>query len=120
MSRKRVSDTDAFIGARIRSRRLDRNLSQTELAEPLGITFQQIQKYENGVNRVSGSRLIDIARLLKTTPAFLLGSGDAKEDELSKLTALPGAITMLKAFAKIQSPDIRARVIRLFEAMGQD
>lgn len=66
---------DRGIGQRLRAFRLQRKLSQSEVGEALGVTFQQIQKYENGKNRVSGSRLVTICTLLKIKPEQLLGNG---------------------------------------------
>lgn len=57
---------DAKIGARIRARRLEIGMSQEKLAEGLGLTFQQVQKYEKGINRVAASRLYDIAQVLRS------------------------------------------------------
>jgi transcriptional regulator with XRE-family HTH domain len=73
---RRVTEHDQRIGKRIRVLRQDRGLSQTELAEACGITFQQIQKYENGRNRIAGGRLVDMAALLGVEPAYLLGAVD--------------------------------------------
>jgi transcriptional regulator with XRE-family HTH domain len=71
MARKKIkqnprsaSDVDAIIGARIRARRLELDLSQETLAAAIGVTFQQIQKYERGINRVAASTLLDIADAL--------------------------------------------------------
>ncbi len=65
---------DAVVGQKIRTTRLAAGMSQTELGKACGITFQQIQKYENGSNRVGGSRLMQIAEALKVPPATLLPS----------------------------------------------
>jgi transcriptional regulator with XRE-family HTH domain len=62
---RRATATDAAIGKRIRARRLEIGMSQERLAELLGLTFQQVQKYEKGVNRVAASRLFDIAAALR-------------------------------------------------------
>lgn len=74
---------DRRIGDQIRTRRLQLKWSQTRLAETAGITFQQIQKYEKGINRVSASRLVQLAEALKVSPLYLIGgimNGAAKED----------------------------------------
>lgn len=68
-----VGDLDKFVGQRIRQLRLQIDLSQNEIAETLGISFQQVQKYEKGVNRLSVGRLLELADILKTTPHDLLG-----------------------------------------------
>jgi transcriptional regulator with XRE-family HTH domain len=66
-SPKRPNGIDAYIGARMRERRLALNISQADLAETLGVSFQQIQKYESGKNRVSARRLFDICKALNVS-----------------------------------------------------
>ena len=74
MAGKRPDATDLAVGQRIRSLRRDANLSQTELADQIGVTFQQVQKYENGKNRVGAGRLIAIARAwMFRSPHSLMG-----------------------------------------------
>lgn len=70
---RRVSESDLEIGARIRGLREQRNLSQSDTARALGISFQQWQKYEQGRNRIAAARLINIAQLFETTPHKILG-----------------------------------------------
>jgi transcriptional regulator with XRE-family HTH domain len=72
---KRVQIEDKAIGARLRAFRLQRQLSQTDLATPLGVTFQQIQKYEKGTNRISSSALVKLCELLNVKPEQILGNG---------------------------------------------
>ncbi|MEY9239197.1 transcriptional regulator with XRE-family HTH domain [Bradyrhizobium japonicum] len=76
-----TNDMDGEIGRRIRLIRVQRNLSQGELGEVLGVSFQQVQKYEKGVNRVSASRLADIASRLSTSPHHLMGWQDKQSFE---------------------------------------
>jgi transcriptional regulator with XRE-family HTH domain len=64
---------DVLVGKRIRLRRLELSISQSQLAEEVGLTFQQIQKYEKGTNRVSGSRLVQIASALEVKLAYFFG-----------------------------------------------
>ena len=71
-----ASDVDRLIGARVRARRLELRVSQEKLANDIGVTFQQIQKYEKGVNRIAASTLIDIGEALKIQPAVLLPKSD--------------------------------------------
>jgi transcriptional regulator with XRE-family HTH domain len=73
-TKKRAKEHDRVIGARLKSMRTSQGLSQGDLGESLGVTFQQIQKYENGVNRVSGSALLTLCKTLNTTPDDLLGA----------------------------------------------
>ena len=70
---------DAALGANVRARRLERGMSQERLAEILGVTFQQVQKYEKGVNRISVSRLVDIAGALETDVSRLLPAQPSAE-----------------------------------------
>jgi transcriptional regulator with XRE-family HTH domain len=70
-SPRNSSSVDEYIGARIRERRLELNMTQTELGEKLGVTFQQVQKYEKGRNRVSAARLFEICELLEVSPASM-------------------------------------------------
>jgi transcriptional regulator with XRE-family HTH domain len=71
---------DVSVGARIRARRLELGMSQTKLANALGLTFQQVQKYESGDNRVSASTLVRAARALGIAAAALVGEGEAATD----------------------------------------
>jgi transcriptional regulator with XRE-family HTH domain len=100
---------DFAIGARLRARRRQLNLSQTDLAVKLGVSFQQVQKYERGVNRVSGSTLVAAAAALETTVGWLVGEegAAAQSDDVFKALATPGALEMLQAYSRI--PDARAR-----------
>lgn len=75
MSARSPNQTDRHIGKRIKLQRLACGLSQTDVAKRLGITFQQIQKYERGVNRVGAGRLQEVANLLGVTPAFFFEDG---------------------------------------------
>ncbi len=74
MAKRSPMPVDAVVGQNIRTTRLAAGMTQTELGKACGISFQQIQKYENGGNRVGGSRLMQIAEALKVPPATLLPS----------------------------------------------
>jgi transcriptional regulator with XRE-family HTH domain len=86
---KTEDQIDAEIGSRIRLRRMAMSMSQTTLGEACGITFQQVQKYEKGKNRVSCSRLITIAEALKVPPEFFLAdlSSTNFDDSVSSVLA---------------------------------
>jgi transcriptional regulator with XRE-family HTH domain len=73
---REASDLDKLVGHNIRIQRLDRGMTQTELARAIGVTFQQIQKYENGVNRVGSGRLFKIAETLRTPVSALFDGVD--------------------------------------------
>lgn len=111
---------DFAIGARMRARRRQLNLSQSDLAAKLGVSFQQVQKYERGVNRVSGSTLVAAAAALATTVGWLVGeegSGAQSDDVFHALTT-PGALEMLQAFGRIAEPRTRAALLALAEQMA--
>jgi transcriptional regulator with XRE-family HTH domain len=97
---------DVHVGARMRQRRTLLGMSQEKLGTAVGLTFQQIQKYERGVNRVSAARLLQIAAVLKSTGAALLGELDTAEgDDL--VLAQPGVSELLSAFRAIGDGDKR-------------
>lgn len=98
---------DVAVGARVRLARKTLGMSQQALAEAVGITFQQIQKYERGANRISASMLIKVARALGTPVAELFGANDAARgmtDEVANLLGEPGALDLLRAFARLPWP----------------
>ena len=113
---KRIQETDVEIGRRIKLHRLAKGMSQMEVANLCGITFQQIQKYENGTNRVGGSRLQQIANALGVPPAaFFDGGGTGGEQaiggEIAELLTQPGAIRLLRNYAKL-TPAVRYALAR--------
>ena len=96
-----ADDTDLHVGKRLRRRRRLLGMTQQDLATQVGVRFQQIQKYERGVNRVSAARLLQIASVLKSTGAALLGELETAEgDELA--LAAPGVAELLAAFRGIK------------------
>ena len=94
-------------------------LNQTELAAALGVTFQQVQKYELGENRISASMLVRAARALQTTVAALVGEGAPPSASADALRALKtrGAQELLAAYAGIEREDDRSLVMRMVEAL---
>jgi transcriptional regulator with XRE-family HTH domain len=110
---------DIAVGARIRMRRKTLKVSQGALADTLGITFQQVQKYERGANRVSASMLVKIARRLDCTVASLIGEdGGSVDDRLAPRLAVPGALDLLSAFARIERSETRRRVLDLISVLA--
>ncbi len=102
-------------------------MSQDELARRASVTFQQVQKYERGTNRVSISRAVQIARALNCRVADLLGdletdreAVDITADGPARLLMLDGARPLLTAFSQIDSPQLRRRVLSLVKAMVDD
>jgi len=127
MSVKRPDPVDIEVGHRIRIERLARGLSQTALANQLGVTFQQVQKYEKGVNRVGAGRLTKIAEVLgiEVSQFFggkeLAGVGDAKEGGESsplKLLTVSGAFRLLRAYGDIEDSNLRRAIVELVEQIS--
>jgi transcriptional regulator with XRE-family HTH domain len=121
---KSTTPVDTRVGARIRMRRMLVGISQTELGEKSGVTFQQIQKYEKGTNRVSVSRLHQIAQTLGVPVEFFYeGLSDgvgATIDNVPDVSALLGsadALDMLKAFAALENRAVRRRLVALTEQL---
>jgi transcriptional regulator with XRE-family HTH domain len=127
---------DVHVGSRIRLRRTLLGMSQERLAEAMGLTFQQVQKYEKGANRVSSSRLYDLARILDVplsyffeqmsagvsaqTPSALMRTKqrpdiDQEKDPLAKRETLE----FVRAYYKIGDPAVRKRVFELTKAVAK-
>ena len=95
----RTAQLELIIGARMRTRRRQLGLSQSDLAERLGVSFQQVQKYERGANRVAASTLLAAAQTLSTSIAWLVGeeaSGREDDDDVFRALARPGALEILQ------------------------
>ncbi|MFN3522305.1 MAG: helix-turn-helix domain-containing protein [Phenylobacterium sp.] len=116
----RSDPIDVAVGSRIRVRRQALKISQSALAEALGLSFQQIQKYERGANRVSASMLVKIARKLECSAAALLGEteGHAGDEEFLQLLSTPGAVDLLAAFSRISDAATRSAVISVARGLA--
>jgi transcriptional regulator with XRE-family HTH domain len=127
MAKKIANSTDRHVGARIRMQRMVRGFSQTELGKAVGVTFQQVQKYENGANRVSASRLQQIANVLKVRPDFFFEKASAKAGNsgLRETAIIEGfissrdGIALSKAFINIRNTKIRRRILALVEQIAE-
>ncbi|NLR99279.1 helix-turn-helix transcriptional regulator [Rhizobium sp. P38BS-XIX] len=130
MSAKVPNPIDAYVGSRVRTRRLMLGMSQERLAEQIGVTFQQVQKYEKGTNRIGASRLQAIASVLAVQVAFFfqqdnsqplntdgLGAINGLEDLSEFLTSKEG-LNLNKAFMKINDPSIRQSVLTLIKSLA--
>jgi transcriptional regulator with XRE-family HTH domain len=112
---------DVSVGARIRLARKTLGLSQQALAESVGITFQQVQKYERGANRVSASMLARIAHRLGAPVAEFFGTNDGARglsDELAELLGEPGALDLLRAYARLPRAS-RAALVAFLSQIGR-
>lgn len=116
---KNPDKIDILAGSRIRIRRQILGMSQTDLARCLGITFQQVQKYEKGMNRVSASRLQVMAGVLQMSVSDFFDETAAPEtvkDDLSRFVVTRESVALNVAFLRIRDPVVRSRVIALAEA----
>lgn len=132
-SRGRASPVDVHVGARLRLRRTLLGMSQEALAEAIGLTFQQVQKYERGTNRIGAGRLYEISRVLGVPVSYFYenwnprGSGHRSEapglsEAAAAFESLPGAhretLELVRAFNRITDPTIRKKVGDLIRAMA--
>jgi transcriptional regulator with XRE-family HTH domain len=119
---------DVHVGSRIRLRRSIAGLSQEQLADGLGLTFQQVQKYEKGINRVSASRLQHISEVLEVPISFffengpnaLVNSAGSPMGEFNELMSSKETIALVTAFNSIKSPRLRQSVLNLVRTLKND
>jgi transcriptional regulator with XRE-family HTH domain len=127
--RKLPNPVDKHVGNRVRMRRMMLRMSQMKLGRALGITFQQVQKYEKGTNRMGASRLEYIAHILQVPVEFLFEgaprvagqpSGDAPPipDYISAFCATSDGIALTKAFMRLTSDNLRRRIVSLVEEIS--
>jgi len=122
MKQKATSSVDREIGARIRLRRTQSGFSQEKLADALGLTFQQVQKYEKGMNRISASRLLAIANIFGVPVSFFLdGLVDQKPpssatSEIETFLGSKDGLELARAFVKIESPEMRRALVDMARA----
>jgi transcriptional regulator with XRE-family HTH domain len=112
---------DIMVGTRIRIFRTHRGMSQSDLAERIGVAFQQVQKYEKGTNRIGASRLSRIAAVLGVSIGELFeSSGDKPADSKSPFRLLEGrdALRVLEAFSRMPDPRLRRAIANLLEIVA--
>ena len=119
MNPRRIQDLDLIIGQNIRTHRITAGLSQDKLGWQIGdISYQQIQKYESGANRISASRLMQVAEVLgKPITAFYPG-GEIQSEDGEKIERLADW-RILKAFNRIRNQKQRSRILALIQALGE-
>lgn len=119
---KRRADTrDTDIGKRVREQRLAKGMSQMQLAKHLGVTFQQIQKYENGMNRIGSGRLQRIAEALNVPVAHFFksdGSSAVSAPSPAEDLAIEGAERLLHAFRRIADNESRRALLQIAKSLG--
>lgn len=117
----RTKRIDKHVGERIRLRRTELGLTQEQLAEALGVSYQQIQKYETGANRISAGRMLEIARKLAVDVGFLFEDLTDDEDQLVAPLEHGGrqrsAIELVRKFAQIKDPEVRAAIAGLVKTI---
>jgi transcriptional regulator with XRE-family HTH domain len=130
MSTKAPNPVDKYVGSRVRMRRIMLGMSQEKLGEALGLTFQQVQKYEKGTNRVGASRLQQISEILQVPVSFLFDggpSGAANTEGFSEgsspayvsdFLATSEGLALTRAFTRISDAKMRRSIVDLVEQIA--
>lgn len=131
MTAKESDPVDRYVGARLRMRRLLLNMTQTELGDSVGITFQQIQKYEKGANRISASRLQQFSSILHVPAAFFFEGApeeksgarvteDRSTNEFMEFLSTSEGLAVAKAFMSIKSSSLRRTLASTVEKIAEE
>ena len=118
-----VGARDAEIGRLVRAQRKKLGWTQTDLAARIGVTFQQVQKYENGTNRISIGRLTRIAEALDVPPTFFFAretkAGVATGNKSREFLAAPGALRLIRAFDRFPGRELRTAFVEFAESLAK-
>ncbi len=132
---RKANPMDVHVGTRVRMRRMLLGMSQERLGELLGLTFQQVQKYEKGVNRIGASRLFELSRVLEVpvqyfydeapsmSPAVVLANGFAEstgDGYMTDVLSSRDGVELNKAFARISSARVRRSIVELVKSLSGD
>jgi transcriptional regulator with XRE-family HTH domain len=134
IAKKAPNPTDKHVGSRVRMRRMMLSMSQEKLGDALGLTFQQVQKYEKGTNRIGASRLQQIAHILQVPVSFFFEGAPAvtsgvRHDGLSEapspayvsdFLATSDGLALTKAFMRIGDSKLRRRIVDLVEQIASE
>src|SRR5436190_11236734 len=132
VAKKAPNPTDKHVGSRVRMRRMMLAMSQEKLGDALGLTFQQVQKYEKGTNRIGASRLSQISQILQVPVAFFFegapnlhtqpdGMREAPSPAyVSEFLATSEGLALTKAFTRIKEAKLRRRIVDLVEQIAGD
>ena len=130
IAKKAPNPIDKHVGSRVRMRRMMLGMSQEKLGDALGLTFQQVQKYEKGTNRIGASRLQQIAHILQVPVAFFFEGAPAPNTQadgmreapspayVSEFLATSEGLALTKAFMRIKSSKLRRRIVDLVEQIA--
>ena len=130
MSTKAPNPVDRYVGSRVRMRRIMLGMSQEKLGEALGLTFQQVQKYEKGTNRVGASRIQQIAEILQIPVSFLFEGGPSgtvnadgtiegpSPSYVSDFLATSEGLALTRAFTRISDAKLRRSIVELVEQIA--
>jgi transcriptional regulator with XRE-family HTH domain len=128
MAKKAPNPIDKHVGSRVRMRRMMLSMSQEKLGDALGLTFQQVQKYEKGTNRIGASRLQQISLILQVPVSFFFegapgpssdGFGEASSPAyLTDFLTSTEGFALAKAFLRIENSKLRRRIIDLVQEMA--
>ncbi len=130
--KKQANPIDAQVGTRVRLRRMLIGMSQEKLGELLGLTFQQVQKYEKGVNRIGAGRLYQVAQILGVPIGYFYEDVIEHAPRLSEMSEEPAAPPVMEflasgeglqlslAFMRIRDPRVRKRVVDLVKSLADD
>ncbi|RDI62195.1 helix-turn-helix domain-containing protein [Microvirga subterranea] len=127
--KKSTGSIDKEIGSRVRMRRISIGMSQEKLGDMLGLTFQQVQKYEKGTNRISVSRLVDIAKILGVDIHFFFNgiksikddggfSEEASPPYISEVMSTPEGLQLIRTFTNIKNSRVRKSIVQLVSALA--
>lgn len=135
MAKKAPNPIDKHVGSRVRMRRMMLGMSQEKLGDALGLTFQQVQKYEKGTNRIGASRLQQISHILQVPVSFFfegaptlpgqeaMGAGMEEAPSpayVSDFLATSDGLALTKAFMRIKNAKLRRRIVDLVEQIAED
>jgi transcriptional regulator with XRE-family HTH domain len=127
---REANSIDAHVGSRVRLRRQLMKMSQEKLGDELGVTFQQVQKYERGANRIGASRLFSLANVLDVPVNFFfdgltgVAAGGVAETEQSPIVydfiQSSDGVALAEAFSRIKTPKVRRRVLELVRSLADE
>jgi transcriptional regulator with XRE-family HTH domain len=132
MAKKAPNPIDKHVGSRVRMRRMMLSMSQEKLGDALGLTFQQVQKYEKGTNRIGASRLQQISHTLQVPVSFFFDGAPSLPDQVDGMKEAPSpayvsdflatsdGLALTKAFMRVKEGKLRRRIVDLVEEIAGD